>query len=52
MTGVVYEVMGAVLNFMYCGEARIKSEQINLFIKLSVDLELLGVTAKALNELL
>ena len=35
MTGVGHEVMGAVLNFMYCGEAKIKKEHINLFIKLS-----------------
>ena len=51
MTGVGQEVMGAVLNFMYCGEAKIKYEHINLFIKLSSDLGLLGVTAESLGEI-
>ena len=37
MTGVGQEVTGAVLNFMYCGEAKFKYEDINLFIKLSMD---------------
>ena len=45
MTGVGQEVAGAVLNFMYCGEAKI-----NLFIKLSMDLELSGVTAESFSE--
>ena len=51
MTGVGQEVMGAVLNFMYCGEAQIKYEHINLFIKLSMDLELSGVTAETFSEI-
>ena len=51
MTGVGHEVMGAVLNFMYGGEAKIKTEQINLFIKLSSDIGLSGVTAETLSEI-
>ena len=51
MTGVGHEVLGAVLNFMYCGEASIKNELMNLFMKFSIDIELLGVTAETLNEI-
>ena len=50
MRGVGHEVLQALLNFIYSGEANIRQENIDSFIQLSTDLELLGITAEAMRK--
>ena len=40
LRGVKGEVLGALLDFIYCGEAQINNEDLDLFIQLSTDIKL------------
>ena len=46
--GIEHEVLEALLDFIYCGEAKLQNEHMNSFIQLSTDIELVGATAKEL----
>ena len=46
LRGVESKVLGALLDFIYCGEAEIQNDDLGKFIKLSTDIELMGLTAE------
>ena len=46
LRGVESKVLGALLDFIYCGEAEIQNDDLDKFIKLSTDIELMGLTAE------
>ena len=50
MRGAGHEVLKALLDFIYNGEANLRQEDIDSFTQLSADLELLGVTADPLRR--
>jgi hypothetical protein len=47
LRGLSSEVLGALLDFIYCGEAKITNEDLDLLIQLSTDIELMGLTTEA-----
>ena len=48
--GVSHVVLQALLEFIYCGEAKLQGENIDSFIQLSTDIELQGVTSEAFRK--
>ena len=38
------------MDFIYCGEAEIQNDDLDKFIKLSTDIELMGLTAEELKR--
>ena len=44
MRGVKYEVLEAMLEFIYNGETKLVNENVESFVKLITDLEVFGVT--------
>ena len=51
MRGVEHEVLEAMLDLIYNGEAELKEELKDLFVKLQTDIELFGVTNETLEKI-
>ena len=50
LEGIEHEVLEALLDFIYCGEAKVKNAQMNLFMQLSTIIEIVGATSKDLSK--
>ena len=48
--GIEHEVLEALLDFIYCGEAKGENEHLNSFLRLSTNIQLVGVTTEAVKK--
>ena len=48
--GIEHDVLEALLDFIYCGEEKVKNAEMNLFMQLSTNIELVGATSKDLSK--
>ena len=50
MRGVEKNILEALINFIYSGEVKVESQDVETFLKLSTDLELSGVDTKTIQR--